>query len=216
MLDILKNDKITPNEIITALKSIPLLKKLYETKVRHYTLESHTLLVIGQFDKYFTQANIKIPKSQFRLLLALHDIGKPKAYLEGNIHNQYIETIEIITQITPQLPYSKEVINECLAIINGDPIGSLFQGKITFTKSASIIFKMKAISDLDLTSFFKAITIYYQCDAASYTKDAGGIKYLEHLFAYEGGQKSFNAEKGILNFSPIFEAKYIELEKAIK
>ena len=216
MLEILKNEKITPIEVISSLKSIPLLRPFYETKVRHYTLEDHTKLVIGQFDKYFINTDTVIPKNLFRLLLALHDIGKPKAFLEGNIHNQHRETIEIVTQIRPQLPYSNEAIDQCLAVINGDPIGNLFQNKITATKSASTILQMKASSNLSLGPFFKILTIYYQCDAASYTKDAGGIRYLDHLFAYEGGLKTLNTGKGILDFSPIFEAKYSELEKAVK
>lgn len=216
MLESLKNEKLAPVEILSALKSIPLLTPFYETKVRHYTLEDHTVLVIGQFDRYFQNTNTVIPKNLFRLLLALHDIGKPKAFLGGNIHNQYKDTIEIVSQIRPHLPYSKESIDLCLSIVNGDPIGGLFQDKITTQQSAALISQMRTTSKLELAPFFRILTIYYQCDAASYTKDAGGIRYLEHLFAYERGQKTLNVPKGILKFSPIFEAKYNELEKAIK
>jgi hypothetical protein len=216
MLESLKNEKLTPMEIVSSLKSIPLLTPFYETKVRHYTLEDHTMLVIGQFDRYFKNTNTVIPKNLFRLLLALHDIGKPKAFLEGNIHNQYKDTIEIVSQIRPQLPYNKESIDLCLSIVNGDPIGSLFQDKISTQKSAALISQMRTVSNLEAAPFFKILTIYYQCDAASYTQDAGGIRFLEHLFVYEGGQKMLNVPKSILKFSPIFEAKYSELEKAIK
>src|ERR1700733_8660125 len=192
MLEVLKNEKIAPIEIISCLKSIPLLKAFYETKVRHYTLEDHTMLVLGQFDKYFLNTDTVIPKNLFHLLLALHDIGKPKAYQEGNIHNQHRESIEIVTQIKHQLPFNSKAIDLCLAIISGDPIGGLFQCKITATKSASIILQMKSRSNLGIDPFFKILTIYYQCDAASYTKDGGGFRFLDHLFAYKDGIKILN------------------------
>mgnify|MGYP000557032192 CR=1 FL=1 len=54
--------------------------------------------------------------------------------------------------------------------------------------------------------------IYYQCDIASYTEDAGGIKFLEHLFEYNNGKKIFDVDEGLLKMSP----KYWEMYKRLK
>ena len=47
------------------------------------------------------------------------------------------------------------------------------------------------------------LMIYYQCDIASYTEDAGGIKFLEHLFTYQNGAKVFG-------FDPFYSKTEIE------
>ena len=57
--------------------------------------------------------------------------------------------------------------------------------------------------------------ILYQCDVASYTKDAGGFKYLEHLFEYENGEKVFDEEEGLISMSPEFKERYITLKSCI-
>ena len=55
--------------------------------------------------------------------------------------------------------------------------------------------------------------ILYQCDIASYTKDAGGLKYLEHMFVYDNGEKMFDDEYGILLMSPVYKERYEQLRK---
>ena len=57
--------------------------------------------------------------------------------------------------------------------------------------------------------------ILYQCDVASYTKDAGGLKYLEHLFEYKDGEKVFNEEDGLISMSPEFKERYDTLKSCI-
>ena len=50
-----------------------------------YSVKQHTLMVMGQFEKYY--GNITLPanidKNFFRVILALHDIGVPAAIREG-------------------------------------------------------------------------------------------------------------------------------------
>lgn len=66
-----------------------------------------------------------------------------------------------------------------------------------------------------IKTFLKILTIYYQCDSGSYTVDAGGLHFLEHLFVYKNGNKCFDTSTGLLKFSPTFETKYRELEKVL-
>jgi hypothetical protein len=216
MLDILKNEAASPKDIIAALKTIPDLSTAYDTKVRHYSLESHTLLVMGQFDKYFSDLDIIVFRNLFRLTLALHDIGKPRAFLEGNINNQYLYTIQMIDQIRDQLPFKAKAIDFCLTLINGDPIGLYLQNKTNLATATATIQNMVAGVPLNISDFFRILTIYYQCDVAAYTADAGGFHFLERLFLYKDGAKQINVDKSILSFSPIFEAKYLQLENSVK
>lgn len=57
--------------------------------------------------------------------------------------------------------------------------------------------------------------ILYQCDIASYTKDAGGLKYMEHMFVYDDGNKTFDNDNGIIAMSDEYMGKYINLKEAI-
>lgn len=54
--------------------------------------------------------------------------------------------------------------------------------------------------------------ILYQCDISSYTKDAGGLKYLEHMFEYKNSEKIFDDKEGIIVMAP----KYNELYHILK
>jgi hypothetical protein len=216
MLDILKNKTTSPSELIAALKTVPGLAAIYETRVRHYILETHTKLVLGQFDQYFKEVLIPIPREIFRFLLTVHDIGKPQAYKEGNLANQYTHTARLINGMRDQLPFKPQAIDFCLAVIHGDPLGQYMQNKASLISTQSAILEMAGQTVVPVTTFFKVLTIYYQCDIAAYTADAGGIRYLERLFLYKDGLKCINETKGILIFSPIFEFKYLELENAIE
>ena len=57
--------------------------------------------------------------------------------------------------------------------------------------------------------------ILYQCDISSYTKDAGGLKYLEHMFEYDDGEKVFDDEDGIIAMSPEYKERYHLLKTEI-
>lgn len=215
MLKELLDPNLSSSDLLLALKSIPLLKENYSKTVRHYVLETHTFFVINEFDKYFHSAKLPITRNLFRLLLALHDIGKPKASEDENISNQYIYTVEIINEIKWMLPFKAEEIELCISVVNGDPIGMYLRDKITLSDSKSQILKMASSSGITLPDFFRILIVYYQCDIASYTHDAGGLKFLEHLFLYEESNKMFDNDKGMLRFSSIFEKKYKLLKKEI-
>ena len=216
MLNNLKNPNISNNEIISILKSNEVIKHSYEQKVRHYFLEQHTLLVLNEFSKYFAeQESLPIEKSLLKFLLAVHDIGKPKAFRLGNKENQNIYTIEIINQIRNIVPFTSNEIDTCICIINGDPIGMFFQNKISVNEAKSQIISMNKHSKMSMALFFKTLTIYYQCDTGSYTYDAGGQRFLEYLFDYSNGRKTYNNANGLLKFSVNFEIKYKELIKQL-
>ena len=58
-------------------------------------------------------------------------------------------------------------------------------------------------------------TVYYQCDVASYTSDAGGIPFLEHLFEYQKDEKIYCPKKKLLMLSEVYTNRYDTLSNKI-
>lgn len=59
------------------------------------------------------------------------------------------------------------------------------------------------------------MTVYYQCDTSAYTKDEGGVPFLEFLYSYENGAKKFNRNDSLLEFSAEYKQKYTNLKGCI-
>ena len=64
-----------------------------------------------------------------------------------------------------------------------------------------------------LNDFLYIFIVYYQCDTASYTADAGGLRYLEHLFEYSDSvTKKFDAAEGLIKMTCQYWDKYMKLK----
>jgi O-acetyl-ADP-ribose deacetylase (regulator of RNase III) len=192
-------------------KAISELKELYNKRVRHYTIMAHTLNVLNQFEKYFAISFNEIDIETFCLLLLLHDIGKPIAHKNGNRHNQYAETIDIIAKYQKDLNITNEFFSLFKALLSNDTLGMYMQGKIDIDSAYTEICQASRQTNFDTQKFFYLLSVYYQCDVASYTEDAGGLKYLEYLFKYKDGCKIFNNSNKLLQFSAMYQQKYNSL-----
>ncbi|WP_397447574.1 PIN domain-containing protein [Polaribacter sp. R77954] len=85
------------------------------------------------------------------------------------------------------------------------------ENKISLEQIYNIIVSQSKNAKLHIRDFFYLLTVYYQCDIASYTKDAGGYPYLEYLFIYKNGQKVYNEKFKLLEFSSVFQQRYNDL-----
>lgn len=201
-----------PFEVIDLLKQNG-YSDTFSYKVRHYKLETHTALVCAVFEKYFVNnAKETLSLRLFRTLLILHDIGKTKAFKEGNKNNQYTYSQQIIKSIWRKLPFTDEELLIVLSLLEEDYLGEFFQNQLTLEQNRDIILKLSGRCNQKANRFLKAYMIYYQCDIASYTADEGGIKFLEHLFEYRNGAKIFDDTEGLIKMSP----KYWEMYKQLK
>lgn len=175
----------------------------------NYSLKEHTLMVLNQFEKYF--ANKELPgdvdKNLFRVLLVLHDIGKPKAILKGNKHLQHQNTIDILLPVLEKLDFSTKELKIASALVSGDAIGDYVKHG-NLVGSVEQIKKFSARSGLPLDKFVDLLIIYYKVDAGSYTKDAGGKESLDYLF-------NFDFENRNLLFSRNMENKVKKLRKYV-
>lgn len=188
----------------------------FQTKVRHYVLQEHTLIVVRNYYDYFFNSFDIIDTYLFMIFLFLHDIGKPKAFINGDMSKQHIESINIIESIWDKLPFNQNELKIVVKLLERDTLGDFFQGRISSKKSSSNIVELSKECDLSPQVFFKLLMIYYQCDVAAYTADAGGLKFLEHLFEYKNGKKVFDEEEGLIRFSPKYWKMYLELKKEIE
>ena len=197
-------------------KLSPDIALAYGTRVRHYVLKNHTEIVLNNFINHFITSDIFVNKELFVVFLLLHDIGKPKAYISGNINMQHKKSLIIIESIWKQLPFNCDELEIIKALLSSDYIGKYFQKKESLDPTKKLIVKGALSCKMQLMKFFKVSIIYYQCDVAAYTKDAGGYPFLEHLFEYRNGEKVFDKEEGLIRFSPKYWKMYLILKKEIE
>lgn len=206
----------SPEILIDSICKIkPSLKQLYDAKVRHYTIQKHTTLVINEFDKHFSSLNFGLDITSFRAFLALHDIGKPIAEREGCREEQHKYTVQILNEIWDEL-HTSLPLQVVTAFAKDDLLGLYFQNKINVTDAAIGIKGLSDYCNIKTRDFFSLYMCYYQSDIASYTEDAGGLRFLEHMFSYnQKGEKIFNNEDGMLQFSDINQILYDNLKNEL-
>lgn len=202
--------------ILNICKAVPMLEELYNARVRHYTIKEHTSNVLNQFETYFANQFSELDIDVFRMFLLLHDIGKPLAHHQGNRDNQSFETIKIISENKEKLNISEKYFILFKALLSTDTLGLYIQNKIPINEAYENIITQSKYSGLEKKAFFYLLSVYYQCDTASYTKDAGGYKFLEHLFIYQNGNKVYNSALKLLQFSSIYNDKYLALKQKIE
>jgi hypothetical protein len=202
----------SPEGLIDKLAENPYLAELYRGDVgvwEGYTLREHTLMVMDRFEQYCVPSwnSSILTKDDFRLLLALHDLGKPQAVKEtGGTSAQHEYTLRIVTpEMLKQLGISDAKARVMASIISQNYVGSQMKRHIplggllwkvysekdgerisaeTRKDAKKISAKAKELG-IGTAEYFELLTIYYQCDAASYTKDApNGKRALDHLFEF--------------------------------
>jgi len=196
-------------------EKVPALNVLYNARVRHYVIKDHTINVYNQFEKYFFDGFSKENKEEFILFLLLHDIGKSISYNNGNRQNQYIDSYNEVSKYGKELDISEDSMLLYKALLNSSYLGKYMENKFPLEGIYALIKEQSEYAKLELGDFFYLLSVYYQCDIASYTKDAGGYPYLEHLFVYKNGQKVYNEKDKLLEFSSVFQERYNELNKKI-
>ena len=203
------DDEFDPSELITAIEiAMPKLEKLYNTKVRHYVIKQHTLLVCQQFEKYAFKVNTKVMNVDLmRLVLAMHDIGKAIDRV-----TQHTYTLSLIKEFWSGAPFTDYELKLVEVLIKDDHMGKFFQGKFNGRELQHEIKNDADELQIDASCLLQLKMVLYQCDIASYTKDAGGLRYLEHMFVYKNDEKVFNEDEGLLAMSAEYWNRYKQLK----
>ena len=224
---LLKSRDYNYRMVIACLKEITEYRDSYESKnssKRNYTLEEHTEMVCNMFEKWFANSYdySDFDISSFRIMLCVHDIGKPISLIKNDKYNQYKYTNEMIKRHERIFPLSNREFMNLLSIISDDPIGLYIRGKISTATALDKIKRMNAMSEMDMVSFWDLILLYYQVDAGAYTSlgyigPASGFiekPKLEKTFKKDNhGLFVYSLDKKRFQFSDEIEIRIEELRR---
>ncbi len=155
-----------------------------------FTIGEHTMMVAGQYEKYFKDSHSTSLFSSREMMigLALHDIGKHQAFeADQSTHHQHDHTAQLAYPILEKIGFSQERAALLLDIIAQDSIGKYLQYKNLETSKNEIVSVAKKHNVL-VQEVFELMYVYYMADASSYTKDATGkTGFLDQigLFSFE-------------------------------
>jgi hypothetical protein len=216
--DILNGQVFDPIEFINLLKKSPYLKVLYEmdSGVREgYSTEKHTLMVMNQFEKYFSKNfySTLLSIEEFRLMLSLHDIGKPLGvFITGSSSSQHEYTMKVLTYVLQATGISPLKFDTIVRLVDQDILGDYFKGNYDVDRSIHQINALAKSIGVLAKDLIDILRIFYISDAGSYTIDAGGTKAsLDRIFKfyYEDGERK-------VTFSDHYEESYQNLLKQIE
>lgn len=207
-----------PVQLINTLKQSPYLANLYESSVgvhEGYTLEQHTGMVGTQFERYFSDqwSSSLVSKENFRMMLAVHDLGKPLAFqLTGDTAQQHEYTLKFVPKLLQGMGISQREADIMTGVINQDYIGEFMQDKLTAEQAAQGIRNKALELGVPTNEIFDLIRVYYMSDASSYTGDAGGQSSLDHLFVFD---RQAESNKGQIRLSDDAQAKISQLTQLV-
>lgn len=222
MRDLLSGDCFEPQVLIHHFKRDPVLKDLFESRVGltlPFTLEDHTLAAMREFEKYF--ASRITPEHQaergiLRAALALHDIGKPEAILQGDKKLQHHHTLRILHELKNRWDFVREELHLLAALLAGDPIGGYLADRQELAASVEQVRHHAGKSLQAPFAYWRMLVVYYQCDVAAYTSSAGILPTLDGVFEWEtlglAPVIRFDREAGRLVFSERVRPRFERLE----
>ncbi len=166
-----------------------------------YSIYEHTLMVMKQFERYFGcgQLSDVVDWGTFRMMLALHDIGKPDAIAHGDKNMQHEYTIKIMQRLFAKYNIAQQQIEIMCALVNTDVLGDYIRGRTSCDKATKQLQQNAKSAQLPVKDFFDVLCVYYRCDAGSYTEDAGGFKSLDHLFVFDRTAPSLTFAPDVLS-----------------
>lgn len=174
LAELLKRSPINRVELIQALKQHPILARCLAAPlggVDELTLEAHTLNALAVYERYFEHRSLALmSRSSFKLLLALHDLGKPNAVAERRPAEQHVITLRLIRENIEPIADLNAELSKIEVLIDGDPIGSCLNRKqhVPMREAAVIIAQGAERLSAPIRDYWECLLVYYQCDAAAY------------------------------------------------
>ena len=202
---LLEDNTLNPTQLMEYFTANSFVREQMDLFViRHHplTLETHTEMVLIQFKKYFSQVKFSFPFSHnlFIVTLILHDLGKPKAILDGDKALQHKYTVPVLENFLEAMDFTPQEIRVSTGLIGGDPIGEFLKKNQTDPNiPAGKIKKMSQKSGMDLKIFWEILLVYYQVDASAYTEDAGWRPALDHLFCFDPENRRMDLNQSIMD-----------------
>lgn len=188
------------------------------------SLRDHTYMVCMGFEDLGLQVPAPFQESTFRLMLALHDIGKPDAWQNGHKHWQHSITDQMIQVHSSELPVSGAQLSLIRSLVRGDYLGLFLRGRSSLDTTNAALIELSQQMRVTHRQALAAVTTFYQVDAISYSAytvkryfphhlDSFSLKpKLEGVFAWSAsGRPQVAPDRSRLVFSPRYEYLYSRL-----
>ena len=209
-----------PLQMIEDLKKDDSLRQVLESQSgswENYTVGQHTLMVMNQYEKYFSgkPLPLDLDENSFLRILLVHDLGKAKAVAEGDKDKQHEYNVDLGIKILKELGSSEKEINIAKALLCGDTFGKYVGSRnYEIEKTVSEIKEISETAGIGIEDLLNLLMVYYQCDAGAYTEDATiegivvGKKSIDRYFV-------FSPEKREMKFSADSQRKIDLLKKEL-
>lgn len=217
-LKVLLNEEFDPEAFINTLEASPQIKKYYESDVgvwEGYSLKEHSEMVMKQYERYFASDwdTSVVDRNDFRVLLALHDIGKPMSIEKtGGNEAQHKYTKEIMPALLSSLEIDKKKADVLVSLATQDNLGKYVRNRQTIEQTAQNIVDLAESVGVEPKEYFRLLYAYYMCDAGSYTEDANGLRSLDDLFVFD---RQPDSPIGKASFRPDIQQKIDELMEKV-
>lgn len=184
---LLNAEECKPESTLNAFTGCSLIRRQFEkpaTAGFNYSLRRHTLSVLDVFESYFSSLFDLGQRNCMRMLLALHDIGKPMAIQRGDKTLQHRFTVRIINRL-PDHWIASPQRNWLCTLLADDYLGDFLKGNYSEKQCLLRLSEAHARTGTDKTIFFNHLSVYYQCDIAGYTRLGDLTSALDCLFEWD-------------------------------
>lgn len=171
---ILKNGTCGGGDIIALLNEYPPVRLLYTRSLGgrdQLSLMQHTTNVMRNFEDVFEKrTSLLFSPAYFKLLIAVHDLGKPQAMDDHRNDIQHDYTVAILEDSLRDLSLPAELFVPMMTILHSDPIGKHLNKKhaIPLDEALEEIREMACAMSVSVSDLWKTLLVYFQCDAAGY------------------------------------------------
>lgn len=170
----LESGEVTARELMSVLKEHPAIGYWYTQPLGGadgLTLEKHTAQVLESYEFFFEgKVSLILKNPYFKLMLAFHDLGKPKAVAEKRFEKQHEYTLNVISHIAEDADLPEKEIKKITTLVNGDPIGRCLNSKyrMPIEESHEMIRAMAKRLSAEIREIWCNLIVYYQCDVTGY------------------------------------------------
>lgn len=174
LADLLARARPAGADLLSVLAQHPLAAIAFEGPLGGrdgLTLREHSRAVIACYESRFEERSaLLLRNGEFKLLLCLHDLGKPRAMAEGMPERQHEYTCALIDAISPDLGVPGPLARRIKLIVAGDPIGRCLNSKhlLPVEDAAAEILGVASAFGVEPALAWGTLLTYFQCDAFGY------------------------------------------------
>ncbi|MBW2738131.1 MAG: hypothetical protein JRE64_04625 [Deltaproteobacteria bacterium] len=196
-----------------------------------YTFYQHAQMVLGQYLVVIATDNEDplIPRSLFIKAILFHDMEKVNSKRQYGKEGEHVLTVEEMKRYRYLFGADQKVCNHAVRIVDGDPFGDYFKGKIDARQAFfQITWTARGLgfgSPGQWRRFFIEYHQFYQADFTSYTSascyyDEDGMRHrgqpIFNKFLTMVGNKKIRTQGPRFIYTGAYEKKYQQLDQLFR